>query len=55
MVRQIPSKTQLRVIKSNTNQGVETPEVVYPESDGEPMADNTKQFTWIVKIKENLE
>ncbi|WP_369806386.1 Uma2 family endonuclease [Cylindrospermopsis raciborskii] len=55
MVRQIPSKTQLGVIKSNTNQGVETPKIVYPESDNKPMADNTRQFTWIVKIKENLE
>jgi len=32
-----------------------TPEVIYPESDGKPMADNTKQFRWIVTIKENLE
>ncbi len=30
-------------------------EIVYPESDGKPMADNTLQFRWIVKIKENLE
>jgi Uma2 family endonuclease len=45
------------VIKSNVNQGGETiaPDIVYPESDGKPMADNTKQFAWIVKIKENLE
>ena len=28
---------------------------VYPDSDGQPMADNTKQFRWIVTIKENLE
>ncbi|PNK05981.1 Uma2 family endonuclease, partial [Cylindrospermopsis raciborskii] len=55
MVRQIAPKTELGVIKSNTNQGVETPEIVYPESDNNPMADNTRQFTWIVKIKENLE
>lgn len=27
----------------------------YPDSDGQPMADNTKQFRWIVTIKENLE
>lgn len=32
-----------------------TAEVIYPESDGQPMADNTKQFRWIVTIKENLE
>jgi Uma2 family endonuclease len=29
--------------------------IVYPESDGQPMAENTKQFRWIVTIKENLE
>ncbi len=29
--------------------------LIYPESDGKPMADNTKQFRWIVVIKENLE
>jgi len=27
----------------------------YPDSDGAPMAENTLQFDWIVKIKENLE
>ena len=31
------------------------PEIIYPDSDGQPMADNTKQFRWIVVIKENLE
>lgn len=30
-------------------------EVIYPDSDGQPMSDNTKQFRWIVTIKENLE
>ncbi|MBI4670825.1 MAG: Uma2 family endonuclease [Chloroflexi bacterium] len=30
-------------------------EIVYPESDGKPMADNTKQFRYIVTIKEGLE
>lgn len=25
-------------------------EVIYPESDGKPMADNTKQFRWILTI-----
>ena len=29
--------------------------VIYPESDGQPMADNTQQFRWIVILKENLE
>jgi Uma2 family endonuclease len=27
----------------------------YPDSDGQPMADNTLQFRWIVTIKENLD
>jgi Uma2 family endonuclease len=27
----------------------------YPSSDGQPMAESTDQFDWIVKIKENLE
>ena len=31
------------------------PDDPYPESDGRPMADNTEQYEWIVKIKENLE
>lgn len=31
------------------------PEIIYPDSDGQPMSDNTKQFRWIVIIKENLE
>ena len=30
-------------------------EIVYPDSDGKPMADNTLQFRWIVTIKEGLE
>ena len=29
-------------------------EIVYPESDGKPMAENTLQFEWIVTIKEGL-
>jgi Uma2 family endonuclease len=30
------------------------PEIVYPESDGEPMADNSKQFWWIIVLAGNL-
>jgi Uma2 family endonuclease len=30
-------------------------EIVYPESDGRPMADNTLQFRWIVTIEGGLE
>jgi Uma2 family endonuclease len=33
----------------------ESPEVVYPESDGLPMADNTLQFEWITKIEGGLD
>ncbi|MBI4782073.1 MAG: Uma2 family endonuclease [Oscillatoriophycideae cyanobacterium NC_groundwater_1537_Pr4_S-0.65um_50_18] len=29
--------------------------IVYPDSDGQPLSDNTLQFRWIVTIKENLE
>jgi Uma2 family endonuclease len=32
-----------------------TTEISYPDSDGNPMADNTKQFEWIVLIKKNLD
>ncbi|MFQ4142732.1 Uma2 family endonuclease [Chlorogloeopsis sp. ULAP02] len=41
MVQQLPSETAA--------------EIIYPESDGQPMADNTKQFRWIVTLEENLE
>ena len=30
-------------------------DIIYPDSDGQPVSDNTKQFRWIVTIKENLE
>jgi Uma2 family endonuclease len=32
-----------------------TPVIEYPDSDGKPMADNTKQFRWIQTIEGNLE
>jgi Uma2 family endonuclease len=41
MVQQLPTDTAAAII--------------YPDSDGQPIADNTKQFRWIVVIKENLE
>ena len=31
------------------------PAIDYPESDGQPMAENTRQFQWIVTIKDNLD
>lgn len=30
-------------------------EIVYPESDGLPMAENTKQFQWITRITDGLD
>ena len=30
-------------------------ELLYPDSDGQPMADNTLQFEWIMTIKGNLD
>lgn len=34
---------------------IKSDSIIYPESDGKPMADNTKQFEWIVLIKKNLD
>lgn len=33
----------------------ERDKIIYPESDGKPMADNSKQFRWITTIEGNLE
>ena len=41
MVTQIPIPTQQQII--------------YPESDGKPMANNTDQFRWILVIQQNIE
>lgn len=30
-------------------------DIIYPDSDGQPMSDNTKQFRWITVIHHNLE
>ncbi|BAQ67043.1 Uma2 family endonuclease [Geminocystis sp. NIES-3709] len=32
-----------------------TSEIIYPDSDGKPIADNTLQFRWITTIKTNLD
>ena len=34
---------------------INKPQIYYLDCDGKPMADNTKQFRFIVMIKENLE
>ncbi|MEO0739895.1 MAG: Uma2 family endonuclease, partial [Cyanobacteria bacterium J06649_12] len=31
-----------------------SPQLLYPESDGKPMADNTIQYQWIVRLVTNL-
>lgn len=36
-------------------QATKAREIIYPESDGKPMADNTVQFRWITVIHYNLE
>ena len=36
-------------------QSLSSTAIIYPESDGKPMADNTKQFRWIVVIQQNLD
>lgn len=38
-----------------TLETVTRPEIVYPESDGQPMADNTLQFRWIVTIEGGID
>ncbi|MEM8602804.1 MAG: Uma2 family endonuclease [Cyanobacteria bacterium P01_H01_bin.121] len=35
-------------------ESLKTSEIIYPESDRQPMADNTKQYRWIVRLAENL-
>jgi Uma2 family endonuclease len=29
-------------------------EIIYPETDGQPMVDNSKQYRWVVRLRENL-
>ena len=48
MIRQLEKPNQ----ETEPNQELE---IVYPDSDGEPMADNTKHFQLIVTIKNNLD
>jgi Uma2 family endonuclease len=42
-------------IMSARIESLERPEVEYPESDGEPIAENTLQYRWIVTIHGGLE
>ncbi len=36
-------------------QSISQPEIIYPDTDGQPMANNTEQFHWLVVIEQNLE
>jgi len=47
--------TTLTLPRIQEKQTLFTPLIIYPESDGKPMADNTKQFRYIVTIKEGLD
>ncbi|NJL46497.1 MAG: Uma2 family endonuclease [Leptolyngbyaceae cyanobacterium SM2_5_2] len=35
-------------------QSPSVPQILYPDSDGQPMADNTLQYRWIVRLVSNL-
>ena len=48
MVRQLTSR-------NDEEQSPFIGDVLYPDSDGKPMSDNTKQYLWIALIKEGLE
>lgn len=59
MVPQLLAQPQInsitnREIEPETNPETK-PEIYYPDCDGQPMANNTTQFRWIVTIKQNLE
>ncbi|MDM8528786.1 hypothetical protein QUF58_11340 [Anaerolineales bacterium HSG24] len=42
--------TTLTLPRIQEEQTLFTPPIIYPESDGKPMADNTKQFRYIVTL-----
>ncbi len=51
MVQELRSRSEYATIpKSSISEAI-----IYPDSDGQPMSDNTKQFDAIVEIKLNLE
>jgi Uma2 family endonuclease len=59
-----PCETELNVIIHRYERSFEVmstfispprPKIVYPDSDGQPMADNTLQFRWIVTIEGGLD
>ncbi len=42
-------------IETPTDTAAVAEDIIYPESDGQPMADNTRQFRWIVTIQGGLD
>jgi Uncharacterized protein conserved in cyanobacteria len=40
---------------SHVQSQTEQAQVIYPDSDGQPRANNTKQFRWILVIQQNLD
>lgn len=45
---------QQTTFDATVNHSTATPQSLYPESDGKPMADNTAQYRWIVRLVTNL-
>jgi Uma2 family endonuclease len=54
MVSQLSKSQSLSASKSDKLGDLQT-EIFYPENDGNPMSDNTKQFRWILTIQQNID
>jgi Uma2 family endonuclease len=55
MVETTPVAADLKPEVAVSTPTVERRSIIYPDSDGQPMAENTRQFRWIVLIKEGIE
>jgi Uma2 family endonuclease len=55
VVAPLPSATIAPPAVSPADSSDQRPQIHYPDSDGQPMADNTKQFRWITIIHYNLD
>lgn len=55
MVAQFPTPSPTLTTFDPTAPQPTAPPIEYPDSDGQPMADNTKQFRWITVLQYNLE
>jgi Uma2 family endonuclease len=51
LIRSIGDLVETKVVNNGNGEEV----VIYPDSDGEPMAENDLQFEWITTLKWNLE